>query len=322
MPATRLWAAVGSATVALTLAGGAVSAPGWLAPLPLTASGRVAAGNLACAPAGEAVGIWDREVGGVCADQPATPACVHVVEARSRAAGAGDWRAPVEIARPGVGAAPRVAVGPSGDAVAIWSHDIGADRVLQASLRPASTGVWQEPVDLSEPTASIGSHAVALDGRGDAIAAWADASGVKAEVRPVASGVLRAPVTLGAPDVSALVGPSLAVDDAGDAVVVWSKGCAVQASLQSRASGTWIGPVDLGSGSDPRVGIDAEGDAVAVWTDSETVRAGTRMAVAGFWGPPAELGPGSAPLVAADGAGAALVAPTRAGPARHTILRA
>src|SRR5438034_7826784 len=135
MGATRLSAAVASACTALMLGGGASSAPAWLAPVPLTTSDRVLAANLAVAPAGEAVAIWDREVGTVCADQPANPACVHVVEARSRAAGAHEWRSPVEIARPGVGAAPQVAVDSRGDAIAAWSHDIGADRVLQASLR-------------------------------------------------------------------------------------------------------------------------------------------------------------------------------------------
>src|SRR5438132_5266204 len=124
MAATRLSVAVASACTALVLGSRASSAPAWPAPIPLTTSDRVLAANLAVAPTGEAVAIWDREVGSVCADQPANPACVHVVEARSRAAGAGDWRVPVEIGRPGVGAAPRAAVGPSGDAVAIWSHDI------------------------------------------------------------------------------------------------------------------------------------------------------------------------------------------------------
>src|SRR5437016_8899460 len=130
LPATAL-----AACAALVLGVGASAAPAWLAPVALTTSDRTVGPNLAVAATGEAVAVWDRDVGSVCADQPANPACVHVVEARSRPAGSHAWQAPVEIARPGVGAAPQVAVDPRGDAVAVWSHDIGADRVLQASMR-------------------------------------------------------------------------------------------------------------------------------------------------------------------------------------------
>src|SRR5438132_3153172 len=117
MAATRLSVAVASACTALVLGSRASSAPAWLAPIPLTTSDRVLAANLAVAPTGEAVAIWAREVGSICADQPANPACVHIVEARSRAAGSHEWRSPVEIARPGVGAAPQVAVDSRGEAI-------------------------------------------------------------------------------------------------------------------------------------------------------------------------------------------------------------
>ncbi|TML66109.1 MAG: hypothetical protein E6G22_00790 [Actinobacteria bacterium] len=219
---TRLLAAAVTACAAFGLGAAASAVPTWLAPTGLTTSGRVAAASLAVAATGEAVAVWDREVGSVCADQPANPACVHVVEARSRAAGAHEWAPPVEIARPGVGAAPQVAVDPRGDAVAVWSHDIGVDRVLQASVRTGPTGTWQEPVDLSEPATSIGAHPVALDGTGDAIAAWADATTVRAESRLAASGVWGSPVPLSRSGRAAPVGPSLGVDAAGDAVVAWS----------------------------------------------------------------------------------------------------
>ena len=85
MFATRFAATAVISCAAFGLGGGASAAPTWLAPVALTTSDRAVDAALAVSSTGEAVAVWDREVGSVCADQPANPACVHVVEARSRA---------------------------------------------------------------------------------------------------------------------------------------------------------------------------------------------------------------------------------------------
>src|SRR5438477_8454272 len=117
----RLLATAVVATSAGLFAGEA-PAVSWRPPVVLPAAEPVVTPDLAAGGAGGAVAVWDREVGSVCADQPANPACVHVVEARLRSAASAGWDPPVAIGRPGVGSAPQVALDPLGDAVVLWSH--------------------------------------------------------------------------------------------------------------------------------------------------------------------------------------------------------
>jgi hypothetical protein len=304
-----------TAAAALVLAAAAGASPHWLAPARLS-TGDIALGpEPALGAAGDALVVWDHEVGEICPEQPANPACVHVVEAVTRPPGARTWSAPVEIARPGVDSRPVAAVDAGGGAVALWVHDIGEDRVLQASYRRGRTGAWPEPTDLSEVTRRIGAHAVAFDAEGDATVAWAgtDAFGatvVLAKERPATSGVWGGPIVLSG---NAAGGPSLAVNGAGDAVVVWTRAGTgvVQASVRPAASGLWSTPADLsapGAGPDPHVALDAAGDAVAVWTRG-AVESAFRTA-GGAWAAPVAV---SSPLprrgdprVALDAAGNAV----------------
>jgi hypothetical protein len=315
VPSTRamLWRFVVvvlvAAAAAFGLSGGA-SAATWLAPITLTSSDIAVAADVATAGAGAAVAVWDREVGSACPDQPANPACVHVVEVRSRPGAGADWQAPVEIARPGIGSAPQVALDSAGDAVVLWSHDIGVDRVLQASLRHGPTGAWSEPVDLSEPSPSIGAHAVALTPGGGAFAIWTDATGVNAAIRPPSSGVWGAPVRLSRPGGAAPAGARLAVDEAGDAIVAWSAGGVVQAAYER--VGYWWPAVDLGVGASPAVAIGAFGTAMVAWADGETVRVAKGGGL-GNWTVPLALGTGADPAVAFDADADSVVAWSNAG---------
>jgi len=190
---------------ALVLIARAGAAPDWTAPARLS-DGEIAVGpELAVGAAGDALVVWDQEVGDVCAAQPANPACVHIVEADSRVPGAAAWPAPVEVARPGIGSAPQAALDPAGDGLVVWVHDLGEDRALQGSYRRGRSGAWPEPTDVSEVTRRIGAHPAALDAAGDATVVWAgtDSGGrtvVFANERAAASGVWGAPIPLSSRD--------------------------------------------------------------------------------------------------------------------------
>jgi hypothetical protein len=216
--------------------------------------------------------VWDNEVGPVCPTAPENPACVHVLEARSRAPGGG-WEPPAELMRPGVGPGPRVAVADAAHAAVVWRHDIGDPRVLQAAWRPGPSRQWQAPIDLSEAGA-IPAQDVGIDQAGNVIAAWTIDRGtghvVQAELRPVVSGAWGAPVSLSSTSGNAPIGPALAVNAAGDAVVVWARGDGVvQASFRPVSTGVWSAPADLsspGTTAGPEVALAPSGDAVAVWS--------------------------------------------------------
>jgi hypothetical protein len=295
------------------LAGAAAAAPSWTGPVELSPAGRVVGPELALNGVGDAVVVWNREEGEVCPEAPDNPACVHVVEAISRAPEASSWQSPVELARPGVGSGPRVALDPIGNAVVAWSHDIGEPRILQASYRRGRSGPWDNPIDVSDERFRAGTQQVGVDSAGNVFVAWARSGTeglvVQAAVRPVESGVWGPPVDV---SVAGAVGaPSLAVGPGGQAVLAWvlSTGV-VQATVWT---GVWQAPVDLGSGaaSDVAVAVSASGDAAAAWSSrrdaSVIVQAAFRSRGSG-WTPAGDVAAtgrseSAAPQVAIDVAG-------------------
>jgi hypothetical protein len=143
-----------TAALALLVVGSAGASPTWRAPTPLSPAERALGPELALNSAGAAVVVWDHEQGADCPTQPASLSCIHIVEAAPRSSRGAAWQSPIEVARPGIGAAPRVALDPVGNAAIVWIHDIGQPRVLQATIRPAGAATWPNANDLSgEPLA-------------------------------------------------------------------------------------------------------------------------------------------------------------------------
>jgi hypothetical protein len=314
------------AAAALVLAQAAASAPTWQQPVRLSPSDRTLGPELGVDPAGDAVVVWDHEAGAVCPTEPASLSCSHIVEAASRPRGASAWQPPVEVARPGIGAAPKVALDPNGAAAMVWVHDIGERRVLQATIRPAGAATWPNANDLSGTPIRIQSHQVGVDAGGNAVAVWAqrddeDHFYVVGDLRPAAGGFWLAPVALSSPASNASSGPALALLPNGEALVAWIDAGAVRVARGQGAAGTWdptLTPATGGVGTDTDVAVamDAAGDAILAWswrrsaTGPAVVEAAFRPG-GGNWGPVAELGTagtGHGRVQAAiNGAGAAAV---------------
>lgn len=280
---------------------------------------------------GGAVVVWDRATGPDCVSSPASLTCIHTVEAVSRGNSAEGWSSPVPIARPGVGAAPRAAVNDSGRAAVSWVHDIGRDRVLQATYRTGPRESFPNPSDISAAVLEVRNHRVALDAAGDVVAVWAerhvDVFDVAAEVRSVSSGVWGAPVVLSHGPVTA--GPSLAVAPNGEAFAVWAENGVMQVARGFIATALcaagmpacWDPPVALSPSfgeatGEPVVAVNSLGDAAAVWMWRERPRGqlilqATYRPVGGSWGAPLDLANGgdlaARPDVALDDEGNALV---------------
>jgi PKD domain-containing protein len=275
--------------VALMLGTRATGSPTWGGAFPISRGDRALDPVLAMTAAGDLIVVWDQQVGDSCASEPASLSCSHRVGVTAATAGSGLWRSPIDIARPGVGARPQAAIGPSGAAAALWVHDIGRDRVVQASYVSTTSQwpSWPEPNDLSEAVLEVRDHAIAIDGAGNAIAAWAertaDTFAVRAATRSAQQGVWGAPARLSTPTVNVSGGPSLAVATTGVGVVAWVEGGATRASFirdlhwqpvatLSRSTSTAIGT--------PSAALGASGDALVVWP----AQRGSSIAVEGaFW---------------------------------------
>jgi hypothetical protein len=292
------------AVAALVLAQTAASAPTWQPAVRLSPSERALGPELALNAAGDAVVVWDHEEGADCPTQPASLSCIHIVEAISRPRGATAWQAPIEVARPGIGATPKVAVDASGDAAIVWVHDIGQDRVLQATIRPAGAATWPNANDLSGTPLQIRNHDIELDAGGNAVAVWAqrdaDRFYVVGDLRPAAGGVWLAPVALSSPSSDATSGPSLSVVPSGETLVAWIDGGAVRVAHGQAANGTWDAPFTPATGgvgidTDVAVAMNPAGDAVLAWSWRRSTGGPTLVQAAfrpggGSWGTPIDLG--------------------------------
>lgn len=87
----------------------------------------------------------------------------------------GEWEAPVDISSPGEQVqAPRAAVDPSGNAIAVWAGDrgeLGGWDSVHASFQPVG-GSWEEPVELSSAGGDGFPSDVVFDNSGNAAAIW------------------------------------------------------------------------------------------------------------------------------------------------------
>ena len=113
------------------------------------------------------------------------------------------WLTPETLSETGQDAAyPQIAVDGSGNAIASWYRGDGSHNRVQVAVRPASTGLWGAPTDLSAAGQNADDSQVAVDGSGNAIATWVRFDGSKWRVqtaaRPVDTGVWSTPTDLSA----------------------------------------------------------------------------------------------------------------------------
>jgi hypothetical protein len=199
----------------LVVAASAGAAPSWLAPGDLSVAGQDAYDQqVAVDSQGNAVAVWDRY-----------NATNTIVQGAVRPAG-GIWQAPVDLSVAGQNAdSPQVAFDSQGNAVAVWRRFNGTNYIVQGAVRPAASGVWQAPVDLSAAGQDANVPHVAVDSQGNAIAVWQRSNAadiiVQGAVRP-AGGVWQAPVDLSVAGQGAY-SPQVAFDSQGNAIAVWHR---------------------------------------------------------------------------------------------------
>ena len=241
-------------------------------------------------PQGNAIAVWKRFTGSG-----------SIIESTVRPSRTGAWQTPVSLSEEGQTASyPEIAIDPQGNAIAVWVHTHLSESVVEAAVRPASSGAWQAPIALSTGGQSIGEPDVAVDAQGNALVVWPQlgvTETIQAAVRPAGDGVWQAPVAVSTPGENAIL-PKVAIDPQGDAVVVWTSNNGgnriVEATSKHGSSGIWQAPVALSSptegASEPEVAIDSQGDAVAIWQSSnganEIIDSASMSAGNGAWQSP------------------------------------
>jgi PKD domain len=279
---------------ALAATAGDAAAAGWLEPQDISAANEVVEGRprVAVDPAGNAVAIWERRVGGE-----------QIVEVTERPAG-DEWSAPEVLSLPGEeGERSEVTIDAAGEAIAVWlTGESSPNYVIRSAVHPPG-GEWSEPEDVSDSIAAAGKPRLAIDSASEAVAVWtAFKSGdivVQGAIRSADGAWSEADdLSEAGQSVTPLETPDVAIDAAGNAIAVWkleSSDDIVQAAMRPAGQQDWAVPDDLSdSGQDadqPAVAMDNAGDAVAVWartTGTDTIQGAVRPA-GGAWGEPDDL---------------------------------
>jgi hypothetical protein len=187
------------------------------------------------------------------------------------------WSAPVSIASSNLWSfhRPELAVNAAGDgALALWlGPEAGeSSQRVEAATRSAGSP-WSSATLLSPPhdTEDAWAPRIAIDARGDIVAAWEHDHTFDAASHP-AAGKWQAPVALtrAGETPTATEAPALALAENGDASVVFVAErhgrTRLELSLRGR-KGVWSRPRTLATGDleQPQVAVDVRGETVIAW---------------------------------------------------------
>lgn len=261
----------------------------WSAPVVVGLAGQVAYHDLAVSPSGYALATWIDDSGGG-----------RVVRGAVRdAAGAWGPAEPIGAAGGDVPAPTHAAIDDDGNAIAVWQRNVGDTYQVFAAIRPASSGVWQTPLALSNVSSRHCAPRIEVNAHGDAIVVWRDQERgnfvVRSATADTADAAWGSIATISGENVG---WPRLAVDRDGNAIAVWSRGTVfgldvvVQTAEWSAATGAWSAPVNASDPADeadaPNVAVDHNGNVAAVWRTNHgawTVAVADRPSGGGWTGP-------------------------------------
>ena len=211
----------------------------------------------------------------------------------------------------------RVAIAPTGAAVAVWVREDPVPAV-RISLRSPNTGAWSTAADVGPAGAARPAVAMAADGSG--LVVWERPGGIDLAAI-AADGAVGAPAPVPGAGATARR-PALAMNAAGDATLAWWEGGLVGAARPAGAAfgapvaisetGGVPGPSALRA---PELTLSPTGRAVAAWRRAVGGRMRVEAAVGALgaaWSTPVVVSPTSSrsagrPSLAANARGAAVV---------------
>jgi hypothetical protein len=130
------------------------------------------------------------------------------------------------------------------------------------------------PVTLSSASLAASDPQIAIDGNGNAAAAWVENGFIKASVKPIGMSWSTA-VTISNTGASF---PRIVSDLNGNITAVWLESGVVKAASKP-SSGSWSSSTALSSttATSPHIAVDSVGDVVAVWARSGNVESSTKI---------------------------------------------
>jgi hypothetical protein len=207
----------------------------WSAPIELaeTRAFEIFDQEIAISPTGEAIAIWERVT-----ERPGPESAL--IQSASRPVG-GTWSAPTDITARGSPTLdiPVIAIGPSGEAVAVWTHSVGqmhssSHHVLIQSASHAPGGVWSAPVNIFRAHVfELPNPTIAIDAAGDAVAVWQDEQAAIQSASRSPLGAWSAATTLYRERGNQTLFPEIATTPGGEAVAVWETPAGIQSTFRT-----------------------------------------------------------------------------------------
>ena len=284
-----------SVAVATLVSMPAIGAPTWVAAIQVQNDGLTHPGDpvVAVDAEGAATMVW------LARTDPDDPADTGIVRASVHPVG-GTWSPPEDISTFGALEGDLdLAVDAAGNAVAVWTQDVGALDQVKYRTR-TSAGAWSPTDTLSDTTTSSSQPSVGVDAAGNAVAVWvSDAvdsqSAIAARTKDVA-GAWSPIFPLSDPETGA-GDPEVAVTPNGRAAAVWAHydtelgyrviETASRDSVTDEAFDVEV-ITTTSDAQHPSVAVNASGAGVAAWdqtapdADHTAVHAATRNAT-GDW---------------------------------------
>jgi len=243
-------------------------------------------------------------------------ACAGLLAGAGNAGAAPTWLAPAPLVG-GADARPRGAMGSAGDAVVAVRDTVASPDLARVAFR-AVGGPTGPLAAVSPGLLAANSVDAAVNGRGDAVAAWDDGASVWVALRPAGSVVFGTPIAMGA-IASTFVSVQAGIDDAGNVAVAWNDTWASPDVVKYRvrsADGT-LGTTGASPSDQPAAGMSfdmsEDGHAVVAWSHGGLIKAATRAPGATSFAPAVDLTGSASPVASnteaavADGGAAAIV---------------
>ena len=186
---------------------------------------------------------------------------------------------------------PQVAFDGNGKAYVVWTRFDGANTRVEAASR-SRWGHFDPAVALSAAGQDAFEPQIAVDPKGNAVAAWTGSDGtnlrVQAAFKPKWSS-FEAAENLSAAGQDGFE-PAVAIDESGNALVVWTRSDGANLRIQGSYRPRWkeFEPaVDVSAAgndaSQPQVAFDRKGNALAIWTASDGANLRVQSALRPKW---------------------------------------
>jgi hypothetical protein len=165
---------------------------------------------------------------------------------------------------------PDVAVGPTGEPLAVWGRNIETSSGEFSSVIEASrlvNGRWTTPTRLSNAGETSSEPRIAIDGSGAATVIWSGPTQrIQAVHRPSAGRFSRPQTIATTPARSSITGVDMAVNRDGDTVVGWARtpdfSRAQMLAVTRPSRGVWTTPFVLSGSRNVSLESDATGVAI------------------------------------------------------------